>query len=272
MDGGSKDGTVELLQQYPHLVWESEPDCGQSHALNKAFARARGEIIGWLNADDTYQPEAIHTAVAYLREHPEADLLYSDLRIIDEKGETIGYTKADSFDLVRLLTDNMVKQPTVFMRRAVLEKLSGVNETFHYVMDRELWLRAGTIYNLVYLPGKVLANFRMIPGTKTFEHALKFHLEWLQTLKVAFQQPEFSHINHKIKQNALRQTQAQYYFACTQQAIVRRNFPEMSRQVLFAFYYDTRLLINLGTWRILAQGIFGIKTDKVRKFRKASHV
>src|SRR5512137_1476425 len=83
MDGNSTDGTQELLRQYPNLIWVSEPDRGQSHALNKAFKLVHGDIIGWLNADDTYQPGAIATAVKNLSENPEYDLVYSDLQIID---------------------------------------------------------------------------------------------------------------------------------------------------------------------------------------------
>jgi hypothetical protein len=272
MDGGSSDGSLELLRQYPHLTWRSEPDRGQSHALNKAFALASGEIIGWLNADDTYQPGAVDTAVAYLLAHPEADLVYSDLQIIDQQGQGIGYTRAQPFDLARQLLDNQVKQPTAFMRRAVLDHLQGVNEDYHYVMDRELWLRAGLRFRLVYLPGRVLANFRLIPGTKTYEHTPSFRREWLQVLERALRQSAFQDLPASVMRHALRHNWALYHLACMNQAIASKNRSQSLAALFKAIAADPRLVANRGLWRILAQAILGIPFDKLRKFRKVSHV
>ena len=84
VDGASDDGTLHILEQYPHLVWTSESDRGQSHALNKGFQRASGDIIGWLNADDVYQPRAISRAVEFLQDNPEVSFVYSDCLELDE--------------------------------------------------------------------------------------------------------------------------------------------------------------------------------------------
>ena len=77
VDGGSTDGTVDILQRYPHLRWISEPDCGQSDALNKGFAMARGEILGWLNSDDTYNAGGVSTGLHCEVSHPVLALVYS---------------------------------------------------------------------------------------------------------------------------------------------------------------------------------------------------
>ena len=91
MDGGSTDNTVEILKKYEdRLIWKSEPDRGQSHAINKGFRMATGEIIGWLNSDDTYEPDALKTVIQFFSEHPEIDLIYGDCNMIDENDNIIG--------------------------------------------------------------------------------------------------------------------------------------------------------------------------------------
>src|SRR5438309_5772154 len=88
VDGGSTDGTLEILRRYPHLTWVSEPDGGQADAVNKGFRLAEGEIFGWLNADDLYLPGTISAAVAVLRE-TGCGLVHGGWRQIDEEGKTI---------------------------------------------------------------------------------------------------------------------------------------------------------------------------------------
>lgn len=103
-DGGSTDGSVEVLQRYTDRLawWVSEPDRGQTDALNKGFARARGEILAWLNSDDTYEPGAIAAAVAYLTAHPEIGMVYADTHFIDENGRPLGSFPAAQTDYRRL--------------------------------------------------------------------------------------------------------------------------------------------------------------------------
>src|SRR5438105_5021105 len=101
IDGGSTDGTIQILQRYPHLKWISEKDDGQADALNKGFRMAKGEIIGWLNSDDTYNLGAIREAVSYLATHAQVGMVYSHCSVIDEKDAIIGRLNAPSFDLRR---------------------------------------------------------------------------------------------------------------------------------------------------------------------------
>ena len=174
MDGGSTDGTVELLRQYPHLKWISEPDRGQSDALNKGFKLAQGQFVGWLNADDTYNTGAVATAVKFLQTHPEVSIVYGDCAIIDEASRVTGLIATGAFSLAEQVLGNRIPQPSVFLRRSAVEASGGVNESLHYVMDYDLWLRlAAKGFKFAHVPG-VLANFRICAGTKSVAQAERF--------------------------------------------------------------------------------------------------
>jgi glycosyltransferase involved in cell wall biosynthesis len=268
IDGGSEDGTREILQECPHLIWISEPDRGQSHALNKGFQRASGEIIGWLNADDTYRPGAILNAVLYFRSHPEADLIYTDVQVIDDNDQPVRLAKAEPFSLERLLVNNIVKQPTVFMRRRVIGHLGGLDERLHYVMDWELWLRAGLAGLMFhYLPNQTLANFRLCPGTKSFEQSPQFNAEWVMVLEQAAKTPGFARIPLATQQEALRKSRAGYHLANMIQAVRRGERRMMLHHLIWAARCDWRLIFNRGVWLYLGQGISGYNFDRLRKRR-----
>ena len=188
IDGNSTDGTLDILQEYEgQIQWVSEPDEGQSHALNKGFRMARGEIIGWLNADDTYNLGAVTAAASFLEAHPEVDMVYSDCYIIDEVGRRTGFLDLPKFDLGREVTGNIVAQPTVFIRRYVLEAVGYLNTKLNYVMDYELWLRIGRCFTIQHV-GDTFANFRECEGTKTVSRPERFWPEVIQVLDRFFEE------------------------------------------------------------------------------------
>lgn len=257
VDGNSNDGTQELLQHYPELLWLSEPDSGQSSALNKGFRLAKGEIIGWLNADDTYSPGAVCFAVEYLTVHPEVDLIYSDVQIIDENDQPIRLTKGEPFSIDRLLLYNMVKQPSVFFRRRILETLKGVNNDLHYTMDRELWLRAGMSYTLRYVPEVVLANFRFCKGTKSYEALPEFHQEWMKYL-IIFQKGQTSDTRLLKKVNhAIGITMSSYHVSLMLKAVNERKRPDAITNCVKAVRYNRKCLFQRGLWKLLYLTYFG---------------
>jgi glycosyltransferase involved in cell wall biosynthesis len=170
VDGGSTDGTLEILGRYPHLLWSSEPDEGQADALNKGFASARGTILGWLNADDLYLPGAVSAAVAALRE-TGSGLVHGGWRQADERGQTIRDVPARLFDLRRQLdVDNRVAQPGTFFTREAFESVGGLDKRYRYAMDYELWLKLGKSFPVTHVD-RTLAVFRYHPASKTVGEA-----------------------------------------------------------------------------------------------------
>ncbi len=145
MDGGSADGTVELLRQAESgprpPVWHSEPDRGQAHALNKAFAASSGEYIGWLNSDDAYfDCDVVRDVVRFFERHPDVDVVYGHGLQTTADGAAIQVLWVPRFDpeLLRML--DFVIQPAAFVRRSALAEPM-LDESFHFGMDYELWLR-----------------------------------------------------------------------------------------------------------------------------------
>jgi len=142
MDGGSTDASVDILREAGDSVtWSSEPDRGQSHAINKAFAASTGEIIGWINSDDAYfDCRVVEDVVAYFVAHPEVDLVYGHCLQITEDGHIIQVLWAPPFDPDALKVVNQLMQPSTFIRRSALSEPM-LDESFHFAMDYELWLR-----------------------------------------------------------------------------------------------------------------------------------
>ena len=103
VDGGSTDGTIEILKKYPHLKWVSEPDRGQSHAMNKGFQMATGEIIVYLNADDFFEPNAFYTAVKYLNKENDMYFVVGECNVIDDEGNKLGGYKNPRVTLYEML-------------------------------------------------------------------------------------------------------------------------------------------------------------------------
>lgn len=170
MDGGSTDATLSELRRFgPRLNWVSQPDRGQSDALNKGFLKAKGSIFGWLNSDDTYAPGAVSAAVEFLWANPDVAAVYGDATFIDAKGAEIAKcVHVEPFDRHRLLhyTDFIV-QPTVFFRRSAFEAVGGIDTSLHWCMDYDLWLKmVAKGLKIAYLP-KHLANFRWLADNKT---------------------------------------------------------------------------------------------------------
>jgi glycosyltransferase involved in cell wall biosynthesis len=180
IDGGSTDGSVEILQRYAdHLTyWVSEKDQGQADAINKGWQRATGEILSWINSDDTYCPGALKSALAYFVDNPIIDMIYGDCYCIDEESTMLGELRSWQFDLRRQLTGrNLIHQSSTFYYRSVIEQLDGLDPSFHYVMDYDLWVRmllAG--FQLKHIP-YIFSNYRLHGSAKTVADRLPMRRE-----------------------------------------------------------------------------------------------
>ena len=176
IDGGSTDNSVDIIRKYEDRLayWVSEPDKGQSDAINKGFQRATGEILAWLNSDDIYLPGAIKAAVQFFEQHPDIDFVYGDFCLIDERGRVLFQRKEIDFDYKILLYGcNLISQPTSFFRRTVLDKIGFLDQTLDYLMDYEFWLRASNNgVRFKHIPN-TLAAFRLHSTTKTVSERTK---------------------------------------------------------------------------------------------------
>jgi len=173
VDGGSTDETLEILGRYPEVRWISEADQGQADAVNKGFTLASGEIFGWLNSDDLYLPGAISAAVSIMQE-TGAGLVHGGWRQIDESGNVMRELAAVPFDLRQQLDyANLVAQPGALFTRRAFEAVGGLDVTFRYALDYELFLRIGSRFEVRHVD-RVLAAYRYHPASKTVAEAEGF--------------------------------------------------------------------------------------------------
>ncbi|MGG1664101.1 glycosyltransferase family 2 protein [Brevibacillus sp. NRS-1366] len=170
VDGGSTDATVSILQLYSHMGdrfrFVSEKDRGQSHAINKGLTMARGEIIGWLNSDDTYQPGAIRKAVQALQTRPDCGMAHGKCYVINEHSQVQTALHVTPADYNNLYHGCVICQPAAFIRKNVFQEMDGVDETLHFCMDYDLWIRIAKNHTIAYV-NDFLANARVYSTTKT---------------------------------------------------------------------------------------------------------
>jgi glycosyltransferase involved in cell wall biosynthesis len=186
MDGGSTDETLDVLRSHgSRVVWVSEPDRGQAHAINKAWRRARGEIIAYLNSDDRYLPGAVGKAVIALQANPDAVGVYGEGYHVDQAGRILERYPTEPFSLARLEEACFICQPTCFLRRAAVERAGYLDESLRYSLDYDLWIRLARVGRFVYLPA-FLAVTRLHEDAKTIGQRAQAHREILGTVKRHF--------------------------------------------------------------------------------------
>lgn len=173
MDGGSTDQTLGICQQFADrhpdkFRFVSEPDHGQSHAINKAVAQTTGDIIGWLNSDDTYAPGAVAFARQYFAEHPDIDLLYGNADFVDANDRRLARcAHVEPFNAKRLIhVTDFIVQPAAFFTRRAFEAVGGIDESLHYPMDYDLFLKIAARFKVAYTP-TLLGNYKWFGQNKT---------------------------------------------------------------------------------------------------------
>ena len=167
MDGGSTDGSADIIRKYDDRLayWVSEPDNGQSEAINRGFEHATGDILTWICSDDTLLLGAVSTAVSLFEKHPDAGLIYGDAWNIDAEGKQLDIRYGVPFSVRAMVVDNLVPQPASFFSRAAWERFGPANEGLQYAMDRQLWLRMNGRIPIYYEP-VTLATMRRHPEAK----------------------------------------------------------------------------------------------------------
>ena len=249
IDGGSTDESVEIIKRYePWLAyWVSEEDRGQSHAINKGFERATGEIIAWLNSDDTYEPESVQKIIRFLTCHPNLGMVYGSIQVINQQSEVVRTITPPEFCRDALIRRNFIPQPSVFMSAEAIRKAGLLDENLNFAMDEDYWYRLSLEFNIERIDD-LIADFRLHCESKSMNERQAFIDEHLVVYDKLFQHPA---IDQSLL-SAKKQFYAQAYFdrgyiykrrgefAQMRRAWLRagRLFPQafLKRNLLFSFF------------------------------------
>lgn len=177
LDDGSTDETPQILAEYgDRFIWETHSNMGQTATINKGWAMTRGEIITWLNSDDTfYDPASVRQGVEYLIENPEVGIVFGDSMFTEADGTEIEPTRpVKDFTYERMVIgcENPISQPSAFIRRAVIEKVGDLDPKFYYFMDWDFWIRAGIHFKIEHVEA-IWSTYRLHEDSKTVAQSRK---------------------------------------------------------------------------------------------------
>jgi len=198
MDGGSTDETLDVLRIYndPRLQWLSEPDNGQSHAINKGMRLAKGELIAYLNSDDIYLPGTLSFVAEFLGQHPDVDIVHGNCITIDGDGNTLNAVLIGNAYTLRSAFTNRwhIPQPAAFWRRCVLERIGLFDESLHYAMDYDYWLRMLVAGFKPHYVDEDLAGFRVHGDNKSVNLIMRtrYWEDWQIILNKIYSAPDLS--------------------------------------------------------------------------------
>lgn len=198
IDGASGDESQEVLKRYEdQLAYvESYPDRGQAHAINKGLIRSKGEILGWLNADDILLPGTVSRVVSEFQQRSPLDVVYGRLERIDETGQVVPTPLLPkdmlTFDRSLVIGECIVNQPGSFWRRRVMDAVGLLDESLVYSMDYEYWIRLALVGAKFQRLPDVLARFRLSKASKTVTQPDKMAEEQLQVLERTLSIPELA--------------------------------------------------------------------------------
>jgi glycosyltransferase involved in cell wall biosynthesis len=220
-DGGSDDGTVEVLAGYgDRLSWRSERDDGQANAINRAFTGVDCDIMAYLNSDDILLPGSLADVAGVFAEHPDVDLIYGDRIFIDQDGNEIGRAVLPKHNAKALYWADYVPQETLFWRRRVWDQIGPLDETFNYALDWDFILRAQAAgLKFLHVP-RFLACFRVHDQQKT---AMLYDAGWQE-----MQRLRLRYLGHEPSQQEIR----------------RALLPYLSRQLILHWMFQAGLCRN----------------------------
>jgi len=170
IDGGSTDETIEIIRKYEKwlALWVTEPDRGQSHAINKGFNQSEGRIIAWINSDDFYLKGTFRKAVEFFSKSSDIDMIFGECHAVNEKYEVVKIREVpNEFDVNRLIAkDCFINQPATFFKRTIFKEVGGLDESLEFSMDYDLWIRIGLKCKVKRIDA-YLSYFRQHPNAKT---------------------------------------------------------------------------------------------------------
>ncbi len=196
MDGASTDGMLDILKKYqdryPDIIhFTSQKDSGPAEALNKGFKKARGEIVGWLNSDDLYEAKSISRAVSFFKKNPSMLMVYGHGQHIDEEGHVTGDypTQMSDVPMDHFLEGSFICQPTVFLRRSLIDDVGLLDESLHLAFDFDWWIRIFKSHRpQVGFIKEVLAKSRLHANCLTQKERRLVAFEGMKVLKKHFEE------------------------------------------------------------------------------------
>jgi glycosyltransferase involved in cell wall biosynthesis len=208
IDGGSTDNTIDIIKKYEKQItyWVSEPDRGQSDAINKGLSMATGDIVNWLNSDDYYEPNALKVIAEAFSENSNTQVVCAKSRLFKDDNETVGFTKGTDIytgNIEKTIGWARIDQPETFFKRSVFDKTELIDEDLIYLMDRDLWIKYLLHYGLenVIKIDNVIVNFRLHNSSKTVSQGSHFQKEHDSWFYAFAKQNELIEYTHKIKEN-----------------------------------------------------------------------
>ncbi len=204
VDGGSTDGSVDIIEKYSSELawWVSEPDQGQASAINKGMAKAQGKYIAWLNSDDLYLPRAVSEAVEIFQKNSHLGLVFGNAVTIDAGGHPIRELVFPDWDFEDLIGFRIICQPAVFMRRYLFEQVAGLDLNLHFMLDHHLWIRIASLAPIKHA-SSMWAAARYHDAAKNVSQAAAFGRESLEVLAWMQTQPELKPVVDQNKRYVL---------------------------------------------------------------------
>ncbi|MEZ4223831.1 MAG: FkbM family methyltransferase [Polyangiaceae bacterium] len=229
MDGGSTDESLSVLESFGSRIrWVSEEDRGQADAIKKGFAQVQGELVGWLNSDDVLVPDAIARMVRAAREDPDAVLFLGHVDLIDEQGRALGTSHAREIDYEAMRSGRgKVVQPGSFYRAWAVQRAGGTDESFHLLMDVDLWIRLLRL-GKSHVVDATVARFRIHEAAKSSQAPYRYYLE---TLKLGLKH-ERDRLPFAMSRRALRVLGYHAAYAVGIQGTLQRDQTAAGRRVI----------------------------------------
>jgi len=183
IDGGSTDNTTDIIKKYEPFIsyWTSEPDRGQSDALNKGLAKCTGDIFNWINSDDYLEENALFKVAEHFTNNPASELVCGWCSLFDE--ETLKESFKHRTEIFKTLEETLVEQrinqPASFYKLSIVKKIGGINDQLNYVMDLDLWFRYLVTRGQknILVVDDLLAHFRLHDQSKTIKLLPEFRKE-----------------------------------------------------------------------------------------------